>query len=164
MKTLDLSVLRESDKYWFESVDMTCPFCNGESELPNGDYCEHCENGYFEIYWDIAFNVPYLSDSRSFEQARKVAFERGWLLFEYNDEYYIAAGSCGYDFTWVRQSIILYLCGEIPADYAHDLSSGGYVFVSDSRKRTLIKATKHALYREIRRIHMDIDYLNRYTS
>lgn len=162
MNTLNLATIRDNNE--FEDIDTTCPFCNGESELPNGDYCEHCENGYFAIYWDIAFEVPYLRNGLSLEQAHQTAFKRGWLLFEYDNTYWIAAGSCGYDFTWVRQSIILYLCGDIPSEYAHSLSSGGYVFVPDSRKRSLIKATKTALYREIKHIHMDIDYLNRYTK
>ncbi len=155
MKTLDISTLQSEQDY----LDTSCPFCNGLGELENGEYCEECENGFFTIYWDMAFNVPYLS--KDFDRARKHAFKHGWLLFEHDNEYWIAAGSCGYDFTWVRQSMILYLCGQIPIDYAESLSGGGYVFVSDSRKRTLIKETKKALYTQIRLTQMSIGDLNR---
>lgn len=161
MNTIDLSIIREQNEYWFEEIDTTCPFCDGTGEDKKGDSCEHCDSGNFEIYWDICFEVPYLKDKLDFDKARKIAFKQGWLLFMYNNDMYIAAGSCGYDFTWVRAKMILDLCGTMPIDYAHDLSNGGDVFVSDKNRKRIIRAQLKVLRAVIRNARFDIANLKK---
>lgn len=191
---LDLSLVRESNEYWFEDIDTSCPYCSGECPgcdgtgsincgLCGGDGCEECNdqgtedcpdcegrgeresddceecdsNGNFEILWDTAFMVPYLKSGIDFSEARKIAWDMGWLLFEYDNEKWIAAGSCGYDFTWVRANCILEICGDLPSWYAEELRSGGQVFVSPEQRTAIATAAAAALEYAVKRAQSSRD-------
>lgn len=164
MKTLNYTLIQDKDELWYESFDTTCPFCGGTGEreievlhTTVEKPCQHCdESGHFEIYWNTIFEVPYLKDSLSFEDAKKLAWRHGWLLVEYDNEYWLAAGSCGYDFTWVRAACILDLCGTLPIEYANDQSRGGYVFVNETDKKRIAEATIESLNHVIRNAQFDV--------
>lgn len=126
---------------------LECPDCKGEGTRP----CKVCidpddeSDEYFDILWDTAFNIPYLVSGLTYDAARRIAWKRGWLLFEYDNEYWIAAGSCGYDFTWVKASLALELCGALPVYYVDSLQKGGNVFVSpEERVKIAVAAAKTA--------------------
>jgi hypothetical protein len=136
MKTRQLEDIT-SKEFWFENFDFTCPVCGGTGENPftNGGNCRFCaERGesYFDILWNTLFEVPYLKPGLDFPRAKRITWRLGWLLIADPDDgsLWLAAGSCGYDFTWPRAKVIIALCGQLPADYADDVSSGGYVFVN----------------------------------
>lgn len=92
---------------------IVCPDCDGTGRIP----CTECDLGDpddiqerdFEILWDTAFAIPYLKSGMEFIEAKRLAWAMGWLLFSYDNEYWIAAGSCGYDFTWNKARVALAL-------------------------------------------------------
>lgn len=44
MQTLDFAEIREHDECWWESYDLTCPYCEGQ-----GNYrCQTCDEGFVE--------------------------------------------------------------------------------------------------------------------
>lgn len=200
---LDLDLIKETDEYWYEDIDTTCPHCiDGKAKqecekcLGEGDYecpdhkddgvtcidplcedgrvgCEECDglgevesdeccescdgNGNFEILWNTAFLIPYLKSELEFEEARTIAWDRGWLLFRYDNELWIAAGSCGYDFTWVKAACALEICGDLPEYYASGLGGGGYVFIHNHEaKLAVIAAAKTSLGYKIQNAQRDI--------
>lgn len=161
MKTRQLEDI-QSKEFWFEDYDFTCPVCNGTGENPftNEDDCRFCaERGgsYFDILWNTLFEVPYLKPGLDFSRAKRIAWRLGWLLIADPDDgsLWLAAGSCGYDFTWPRAKVIIALCGQLPADYADAVSSGGYVFVSAQDARLIateaIKANETVILRAMSR-------------
>ena len=168
MKTLDFTAIQENEN-WFDSFDLSCPFCNGSGEqmievlhTTINKPCEHCdESGYFQVYWNTLFEVPYLKNGLDFNNAKKTAWRAGWCLVEYNNEMWLAAGSCGYDFTWVRAAVILELCGTLPIEYANDQSRGGHVFVNDMQKKQIAQATIETLNNTIRNANFDIAELTK---
>lgn len=136
MKTRQLEDITAKE-YWFEEFDFTCPVCGGTGENPftnDGDcrFCSERGGSYFDILWNTLFEVPYLKPGLDFARAKRIAWRLGWLLIADPDDesLWLAAGSCGYDFTWQRAKVIIALCGQLPAEYADAVSSGGYVFVS----------------------------------
>lgn len=168
MKTLDFTTIQEKE-YWFENFDLTCPFCHGSGEreidvlhTTINKPCEHCdETGSFEVYWNTLFEVPYLKNDLDFETAKKIAWRAGWCLVEYDNDLWLAAGSCGYDFTWVRAAVIIELCGTLPIEYANDQTRGGHVFVSDVQKKQIVQATIESLTHVIRNAQFDIAELTK---
>ena len=105
----------------FGDWGLTCPFCEGEYEKEDGEYCEHCENGYVETYWNTVWGLgrPYQDDIGKKEQ-KMIEEETGCLLL-YNCEegkWYLTLGGCGMDLspalalafalidTWIPEEIL----------------------------------------------------------
>ena len=105
----------------FEDWDLTCPFCGGEYEKKDGEYCEHCNGGYVETYWNIVWGLdrPYQDDIGKKEQ-KMIEEETGCLLLYNHEEekWYLTLGGCGMDLspalalafalidTWIPEGIL----------------------------------------------------------
>lgn len=128
-----------------------CPLCEGLGSIDAEYECPLCgatdpEDGeYFEIMWNTMFNVPFLE--MSWGEAREAAWQRGGLLFEHEGEYWLAMGSCGYDFTWVVAGILLEICGTIPTDYVTWITDSGHVFARDSERQKIALEVVNAIDR-----------------
>lgn len=128
-----------------------CPVCGGFGYIPckecHGDgevYCEHCVNGMFDILWNTAFSVS-LSGSMGWAEARRFAWDRGFLLIEHGNfaEKYLVAGMAGLDFTWILHYTRWKIQGFLEQeDYRDLLTSGGHVFLSLDEKLELAEYLK----------------------
>lgn len=166
MNTRHIDTFKDSDGIF--DFDVYCPQCYGEGEIVNTETdereeCSFCEGTpYFEVMWNWAFPIPFLKDGLSFEEARKIAWSQHWLLVkDSDDEMWIMAGKCGFDFTWDRAELVLDICGRLPYEHAESLSHGGHVFASDSKRTEIAKAAVEAMEHKLFRIHQDISAMKR---
>ncbi len=161
MKTRALNEITDRE-YWFEEFDFSCPVCHGTGESPfdPNETCRFCNDRggpYFDVLWNTLFEVPCLRQGLDFARAKRIAWRQGWLLFSDpdDDSLWLAAGSCGYDFTWPRAKVLIALCGRLPAEYADAVSNGGHVFVSAQEARLIaseaIQANETAILRAMLR-------------
>lgn len=137
-----------------------CPKCGGvgywdceDCDDPGVIPCEHCTEGYFEVMWNTAFEVKVWDDyldvdhgDSKWNEAYKFAWDMGFCLIEHGRKRYLLMGMCGLDCTWIIHYTRWKLQGFLDDDDCYQcLGSGGYVFLSDERRRELCEYIKDRL-------------------
>ena len=132
--------------------DHDCPKCDGIGYSPCADcdgsgkvYCEECSEGHFEVMWNTAYEVK-VWDNTKWQEAYKLAWDRGFCLIEHGQKRYLLMGMCGLDCTWIIHYTRWKLQGFLDQeDCDQCLGSGGYVFLGDEKRRPLCEYIKTRL-------------------
>ena len=110
----------------WENWNTQCPFCEGEGQDENGEYCEHCEDGYLAMYWNTAWEIGLHDVSK--DTIKDITANTNCLVVysHKHDGYYLTLGGCGMDLTpslcdaWIRLGF-----GWLPLDWIDRLSRNG---------------------------------------
>lgn len=156
MDTLDFGEVMERDPEWFTHYDLVCPYCHDEPvEDEHGEIgeCEECNEGYFEVMWNTAFEVKVWDDyldvechTAKWNKAYKLAWDMGFCLIEHGQKRYLLMGMCGLDCTWIIHYTRWKLQGFLDQEDCYScLGSGGYVFLNDQRRQELCEYIKGRL-------------------
>lgn len=123
--------------------EIECDECRATGIIEEEEYCEHCSDGYLEILFSWAYHVPRLD--RSWTASRIIAASTGYVLFEYDDEYWLGMCGVGQDNSWRTALTVLRLAGYLPYEYAMWISDGAYVFVNNKERKQVAAAALKAI-------------------
>ncbi len=139
MQTLNFGQIMDSNDYWFEDYDLSCPFCGSQDEE-----CEQCNGQMFEVMWNTAFGLTHLKID--LEKAKKIAWNYGFCLIEHDEDNFLLMGCCGQDMTWIVHFVRWQIQGHLSQeDMESVLNSGGHVFLRKGERDKLIKYIKETM-------------------